>query len=574
VSEELLNSLVEIVVDVPVIPATYAIHLETLNTLIILLSVQMYMLSPKEPSILYGYLMGTLYGGTNGASGRRCPAIHAPLFMKTLLLNYVKQEMAPEELLKAFGEGDRSSLLYGLATGVASGIWSVLTLGIGTGATPDDATENRMSKTPLADQSLHLILILANHCTIDAPIGRGLDYRGADGSLLPHNPYRQALFSFTNSQGQAVSQPTEAVASFRLDYSRLYESLTTTLGSATDDGQTTLLLYLLLHRNSNVKEFLLSKTNVEQLALPILKILYTAQEQNSHHIYMALIILLVLSEDDFFNSSVHDITLKNVTWYTERPLTEITLGGLLVLVVVRTIQANMARMRDKYLHTNCLACLANMSSTFKNLNAYTAQKLLGLLQSLSKKHAKLIETIRNSDYDVEKIEKSGDDDLEDLEVEEMVQDLTVLEEVLRMILEILNSTITNSLHHNPNLVYTLLYKRETFDPFRTHPMFQDVVQNIDLVLGYFSKRLDAITNTKDGPRNPSVVEVLDCIKQGALNWPRDRLKKFPELKFKYVEEEEPEEFFVPYIWTLVFHGSRLYWDPERIQLFNAAAPEG
>lgn len=29
-----------------------------------------------------------------------------------------------------------------------------------------------------------------------------------------------------------------------------------------------------------------------------------------------------------------------------------------------------------------------------------------------------------------------------------------------------------------------------------------------------------------------------------------RLQKFPDLKFKYVEEEEPEEFFVPYIWTL------------------------
>ena len=69
-----------------------------------------------------------------------------------------------------------------------------------------------------------------------------------------------------------------------------------------------------------------------------------------------------------------------------------------------------------------------------------------------------------------------------------LQDLAVLEEVFRMVLEIINSTVTYSLHHNPNLVYTLLYKRETFDPFRAHPMFQDVIQNIDLVLGFFSKR--------------------------------------------------------------------------------------
>jgi len=28
-------------------------------------------------------------------------------------------------------------------------------------------------------------------------------------------------------------------------------------------------------------------------------------------------------------------------------------------------------------------------------------------------------------------------------------------------------------------------------------------------------------------------------------------QKFPELKFKYVEEESPEDFFVPYVWRLV-----------------------
>jgi len=41
--------------------------------------------------------------------------------------------------------------------------------------------------------------------------------------------------------------------------------------------------------------------------MPLLKILYYAQERNSHHIYMALIILLVLSEDDVFNKAVHEI---------------------------------------------------------------------------------------------------------------------------------------------------------------------------------------------------------------------------------------------------------------------------
>ena len=44
--------------------------------------------------------------------------------------------------------------------------------------------------------------------------------------------------------------------------------------------------------------------------------------------------------------------LKNVTWFKERTLTEITLGGLLILVVIRTIQFNMTRMR--VIHSMCI----------------------------------------------------------------------------------------------------------------------------------------------------------------------------------------------------------------------------
>jgi hypothetical protein len=56
-----------------------------------------------------------------------------------------------------------------------------------------------------------------------------------------------------------------------------------------------------------------------------------------------------------------------------------------------------------------------------------------------------------------------------------------LEEVIRMVLEIINSCVTNTLHHNPNLVYTLLHRRELFAQFRSHPTFQDIIQNIDTV---------------------------------------------------------------------------------------------
>lgn len=81
--------------------------------------------------------------------------------------------------------------------------------------------------------------------------------------------------------------------------------------------------------------------------------------------------------------------LKNIAWYTERSITEISLGGLLILVVIRTIQYNMLKTRDKYLHTSCLAALANMSGQFRSLHPYVAQRLVSLFETLARKHSRL-----------------------------------------------------------------------------------------------------------------------------------------------------------------------------------------
>jgi len=85
--------------------------------------------------------------------------------------------------------------------------------------------------------------------------------------------------------------------------------------------------------------------------------------------------------------------LKQVPWYTERKISDITLGGLTILVVIRTIQYNILKMRDKYLHTNCLAALANMSSKFRSLHPYVAQRLVSVFETLAKRHLKLIEKL-------------------------------------------------------------------------------------------------------------------------------------------------------------------------------------
>lgn len=110
------------------------------------------------------------------------------------------------------------------------------------------------------------------------------------------------------------------------------------------------------------------------------------------------------------------------------------------------------------------------------------------------------------------------------------------------------------------------------------------------MINFFSYKLEQKEQSQLG-----VSQVLATIQQGTLEWPRDRLRvcrllkellwhlnyknfnpvmyihcsqKFPELKFKYVEEEQPEEFFIPYVWSVVCQGALLHWSAENIKLFS------
>ncbi|XP_037981758.1 dymeclin isoform X7 [Motacilla alba alba] len=535
--EELLCCLIQLIVEIPLLDITYSISLEAVTTLIVFLSCQLFHKEILRESIIHRYLM----------HGRCLP--YTSRLVKTLLYNFIRQERSPPPGAHVFQQQtDGGGLLYGIASGVATGLWTVFTLG-GVGS---KASAQLEQCSPLASQSLLLLLVLANLTdTPDTP-----------------NPYRQAIMSFKNTQDNTAFSSSNPHA-FQINFNSLY----TALCDQQKSDQATLLLYMLLHQNSNMRTYVLARTDIENLVLPILEILYHVEERNSHHVYMALIILLILTEDDGFNRSIHEVILKNITWYAERVLTEISLGSLLILVVIRTIQYNMTRTRDKYLHTNCLAALANMSAQFRSLHQYAAQRIISLFSLLSKKHNKVLEQATQS---LRGSLGSNDSPLPDYHFWEMsdclhfsetklrhAQDLNVIEEVIRMMLEIINSCLTNSLHHNPNLVYALLYKRDLFEQFRTHPSFQDIMQNIDLVISFFSSRLE------QAGAELSVERVLEIIKQGAVALPKDRLRKFPELKFKYVEEEQPEEFFIPYVWSLVYNSAvALYWNPRDIQLFT------
>ncbi|XP_037038750.1 dymeclin isoform X1 [Bradysia coprophila] len=501
--EAFFDAIVNLIIIIPVKEFTYHLHLEAVNLVIVLFSLHLFSQQPTDKSLIFK----TIYKNN-----------HANALMGSLLHFVSRMVEVPQNM---FGISSGSSFVFGIAE-------SLLSIFTFRKSHQDFLSSADLPATfkqhyPLANQSLLLILILTNHCT------------------MKNNAYRTSLFGCSDSQ----DSPKDG-ATFKIDFSTLYS----TLCRIVTIDQATLLLYLLLHRNQRFYKYVMAQQNLQQLVIPILQTLYNAPDSTSHHIYMSLIVLLILSEDDGFNKSVHQIQLssqilKNIHWYTERSISEISLGGLLILVVIRTIQYNMLKMRDKYLHTNCLAALANMSGQFRSLHPYVAQRLVSLFETLAKKHARLDQQLKQPVNGTPIVELT---DSSMILSDDMLQDLSVVEEVLRMVLEILNSCLSNQLVYCPNLVYTLLYKRQVFETFRSHPAFQDIIQNIDMVVGFFSSRLQRV---QDQRGELGVNEVLEVISKGASQWSSDRLRKFPDLKFKYVEEDAPEEFFIPYVWALV-----------------------
>ena len=117
-----------------------------------------------------------------------------------------------------------------------------------------------------------------------------------------------------------------------------------------------------------------------QQLLRILEALYNAPRRSANQIYMFLIILLILRQDSSFNASIHIYAGKNyiylvikkkelhlfvvwllhkdciwhrlcgqmlpgVPWYKERLLHQTSLGSLMVIILIRTVQYNLSKLR-------------------------------------------------------------------------------------------------------------------------------------------------------------------------------------------------------------------------------------
>lgn len=375
-----------------------------------------------------------------------------------------------------------------------------------------------------------------------------------------------------------------------------FGALYTALGRSLKGEAGVLLCYALLHRNATFQEFCLARSDIELLLMPLLEALYRAPEQSAKQLYMLLIIILMLSQDSAFAQNVHRVSIPSVPFYKEKIINKTTLGSLLVLLLLRTAHHNLATMKDVYLHTNTLAALANLAPYVSGLSSHASQRIVSLFAMLAKRYNRLVLQQQSTSQQ----EQEQQDDQEKRESKEL--EIQLYADFLRIVLEIINSILSNALQQNPELIYMLLQQAEVFEPWSSHPRYAELMINITTVISFFNKKLqdpvvaDQIghgtlvmtTNnnstlpqllnkdtTKDTQQQQQAVimtsakKVLEAIKLATRGWRSEKLRPIPELRFNYEEEANPEEFFVPYVWGLIIARGGVPFRLKAISLFRS-----
>ncbi|KAH7522247.1 hypothetical protein FEM48_Zijuj07G0118200 [Ziziphus jujuba var. spinosa] len=554
VEDFLMRSVLSFIGSIEVRSTTHLLHLELLNFMLIAMSTQLLSGPSPGPKDVNPFI--------DAAMAQESSLVI--LVVRKLLVNYMMRRSIPlsSASYSIFPEESQPGVLQRVGSAAANIVlmpFNYLVNSSGEGL-----------KSPLADCSLHVLLVLIHYrkCVDgDMLIMDGNDDHAASDSSLKQNtcfsqnPYCRALenatdveFDRLDTEGNAQSGPV-----LRLPFASLFD----TLGICLADEAAVLLLYSLLQGNSDFLEYVLVRTDLDTLLMPILEALYNAPKRTSNQIYMLLIVLLILSQDSSFNASIHKLILPTVPWYKERLLHQTSLGSLMVIILIRTVQYNLSKLRDVYLHTTCLATLANMAPHVYRLSAYASQRLVSLFNMLSRKYNKLAE-LRGTNVHLTKGNSLEENGLAD----DVSAEMHLYTDFLRLVLEILNAILTYALPRNPEVVYAIMHRQEVFQPFKNHPRFNELLENIYNVLDFFNSRMDA--QRMDGEW--SVEKVLQVIIVNCRSWRGEGMKMFTQLRFTYEQESHPEEFFIPYVWQLVLSRCAFSFNSGAINLFPVDQP--
>ncbi|GMF24526.1 unnamed protein product [Phytophthora lilii] len=552
---------------------TYDLHVEVVNTLLVLLSPVAY---PRDHSKQAGDLRAHnpflyMLMATALPDGKK--PYWASSVVRRLLQNSVEQ-------LQATGQSSISNTAVvalrkarDMSLIAMSGIsdqaheqeqFSYFTLE-GVGSIAEDTA------SPLADRSVLLLLVLLQSC------------RDSD-SPVASNPFRGALCGITDGadtdgQGtvnegmkvhlmrQSDTTPSSSAEKLELLYSSLFE----VVGSHAPYEASHLMLYTLLYSNPMILDAAVSSADMERLLLPLLETLYHARSVEPSRLYMLVIVLLTFTQDPAFVRAAHtQLVVPNVSWYQEHYMLDVSLGSLMMVIFTRLIFRNITHFQDSFIHLNVFAALSNLARSAENLHVYAAQGIVGLIDMLAKNEAKLVVQMK----------RLQSTDKEENEV--LAQKRSAYVEFIRLLLGVVSSCLkTKLLPRNPQLIYSLLHRADTFTALQEHSEFAAQVNNgpVWSTLARFQAVVEARTSPDDILDADTVLGIIraECVSLLAASSAGSRTSGMPRRKpsmddddasYRYEEEADPEQFFVPYIWKLIQqHTPDFCWKVDKITLF-------
>lgn len=356
------------------------------------------------------------------------------------------------------------------------------------------------------------------------------------------NPFRSALASITDvdARGVALAIPTDASSttapatdgttsttqaaassSLPVSFRQLFKALT----CLCEHPLGTSLLYTLMHTSRSFSDYVLTRSDVDELLMPCLKQVYHMQSLPHEHRYMLIITLLLFSQDAGWCENAHRrirLPKASVAWFTDRILgADVSLGSFIVILLAKAVMSappppftaataaagassgsaastGTGFGSEPYLHSNCLAIVANMAPFAESLHPYAAQRLVALAHTMHRRYKRTVsrEQAAQEHYRtlVESASASASEDAmraAALAVEAARTAYEHFDNSLRIVCEaILACCAPSILPSNVHLLYTLLHERGTVvDPLAADPAFADSASGLVEVCDHFGKLL-------------------------------------------------------------------------------------
>ena len=319
------------------------------------------------------------------------------------------------------------------------------------------------------------------------------------------NPYRDALQHLRDAHSLRRAPEGEGGGAgggsgLSVSFVGLHDSFVASLHAALGSGAgsdhaagTVLLLYMTLEANARFLHFVLAKSDPEALLAPLLAMLYShahmpaagaggasaagSDPLASASTYILLVVLLILTNDGIYCANLHtaECSVGNVEWYRQRVLSNISLGSLVVVVLIRTLQSNL-RHQDAYIGRNSLCVLSNMAPHFSALHPYAAQRMVYLFEVLSKRSIALANRLRpppateggeaSEAAESEVVLESAAAPSPQTDDESLRVCIEVCIELRGTTLELFRLSLTHAVTRNPHLIYALMHKRQVFEKYQ------------------------------------------------------------------------------------------------------------